>query len=196
MRRRRDFSFRTRHHDVAIASGGARIYLMSPESAASAAADSGDRPTMSRWNSPEWAALCSGATCPICRLGAPEGVVCELSASYLTSSTNGPMRGCCCVVLRRHAVELHDLSRQEAADFMHDVQRVGRALLAVTEAVKLNYEIHGNSIPHLHMHLYPRHPGDPFEGRPIDPASIEASPYAAGEFERFIEALRAKIEGG
>ena len=31
----------------------------------------------------------------------------------------------------------------------------------------MNYEIHGNSIPHLHLHLYPRFPGDPFEGRPI-----------------------------
>ena len=31
----------------------------------------------------------------------------------------------------------------------------------------MNYEIHGNSIPHLHLHLYPRFSGDPFEGRPI-----------------------------
>jgi diadenosine tetraphosphate (Ap4A) HIT family hydrolase len=29
---------------------------------------------------------------------------------------------------------------------------MGRPLLTV----KLNYEIHGNTIPHLHMHLYPR----------------------------------------
>lgn len=32
----------------------------------------------------------------------------------------------------------------------------------------MNYEIHGNTIPHLHMHLFPRFDGDPFEGRPID----------------------------
>jgi diadenosine tetraphosphate (Ap4A) HIT family hydrolase len=32
----------------------------------------------------------------------------------------------------------------------------------------MNYEIHGNSIRHLHMHLFPRHDGDPFEGQPID----------------------------
>lgn len=31
----------------------------------------------------------------------------------------------------------------------------------------MNYEIHGNTIPHLHMHLYPRYAGDPYEGRPI-----------------------------
>ncbi len=34
-------------------------------------------------------------------------------------------------------------------------------------APEMNYEIHGNSIPHLHLHLYPRFSGDPFEGRPV-----------------------------
>ena len=35
-------------------------------------------------------------------------------------------------------------------------------------AVKLNYEIHGNTLPHLHMHLFPRQPDDEFVGRPVD----------------------------
>jgi diadenosine tetraphosphate (Ap4A) HIT family hydrolase len=33
----------------------------------------------------------------------------------------------------------------------------------------MNYEIHGNTLPHLHLHLYPRQPDDPYVGRPIDP---------------------------
>ena len=33
-------------------------------------------------------------------------------------------------------------------------------------SVKMNYEVHGNTIPHLHMHFFPRYPGDPFEGAP------------------------------
>jgi diadenosine tetraphosphate (Ap4A) HIT family hydrolase len=32
----------------------------------------------------------------------------------------------------------------------------------------MNYEIHGNTLPHLHMHLLPRLPDDGFVGRPID----------------------------
>jgi hypothetical protein len=31
---------------------------------------------------------------------------------------------------------------------------VSKALAAATGAVKLNYEIHGNSLPHLHMHFF------------------------------------------
>jgi diadenosine tetraphosphate (Ap4A) HIT family hydrolase len=42
----------------------------------------------------------------------------------------------------------------------------------------MNYEIHGNSIRHLHLHLYPRFPGDPYQGRAIDgrAMSFERSP--------------------
>ncbi|HEY1919062.1 MAG TPA: hypothetical protein VGH27_26110 [Streptosporangiaceae bacterium] len=31
---------------------------------------------------------------------------------------------------------------------------------------KMNYEIHGNTIPHLHMHLFPRMAGDVYAGYP------------------------------
>jgi hypothetical protein len=59
-----------------------------------------------------------------------------------------------------------------------------------TGSPKLNYEIHGNTIPHLHLHLLPRYPGDPYEGSPIDPRS-------GREFERTeaeLAVLRAAIE--
>jgi diadenosine tetraphosphate (Ap4A) HIT family hydrolase len=151
---------------------------------------------MSQWNSAEWADLCSGAACPICRRGKPDGIVLELAASYLTSSVNAPMRGYCCVVLKRHAVELHELSDEEAVAFTRDIQRVSRAIHELTRPVKLNYEIHGNTIPHLHVHLYPRHRGDPFEGRPIDPKLIKVPPYKANEFENFVAELRARMSAG
>ena len=35
----------------------------------------------------------------------------------------------------------------------------------------MNYEIHGNTIPHLHLHLYPRTAEGPFVGQPIDGAA-------------------------
>jgi diadenosine tetraphosphate (Ap4A) HIT family hydrolase len=46
---------------------------------------------------------------------------------------------------------------------MKDIQRVAKVLQVITGAVKLNYEIHGNTIPHLHLHLLPRYREDPFE---------------------------------
>jgi len=99
------------------------------------------------------------------------------------------MKGYVCLISRIHAVELHDLPETDALGFMQDAQRVSRALAATTGAVKLNYEIHGNTLPHLHMHLFPRYRGDMFEGGPIDPKTVRQPVYAEGEFA----ALRALI---
>ena len=106
------------------------------------------------------------------------------------------MRGYCCLVLKRHAVELYDLSADEASALMDDIQRVAKVLQAITGAVKLNYEIHGNTIPHLHVHLFPRYKGDPFENRSIDPRLIRESPYKEGEFESFLCLLQARLGEG
>jgi hypothetical protein len=76
---------------------------------------------MSKWNSSEWKALCSGEACPICLSGKPFGIVAELNGTYLTSSPESPMRGYCCLVLKRHAVELYDLNADEACALMRDL---------------------------------------------------------------------------
>jgi diadenosine tetraphosphate (Ap4A) HIT family hydrolase len=76
---------------------------------------------------------------------------------------------------------------------MRDAQHVSRALASVTGAVKLNYEIHGNSLPHLHMHFFPRYPGDAFEGGPIDPRRAVQPTYAPGEFEQLRSALSRRL---
>jgi diadenosine tetraphosphate (Ap4A) HIT family hydrolase len=53
----------------------------------------------------------------------------------------------------------------------------------------MNYEIHGNSIPHLHMHFFPRYRGDHFEGRPIDPRMVVQPVYGSGEFGELRRAI-------
>ncbi len=135
---------------------------------------------MSRWTDPEaWARLLTPGGCPICREGGPTSVVAELEVSWVTMGGEaGPLPGSCALFFRRHAVELHELTPEEGAAFMGDVQRLSRALKEATGAVKMNYEVHGNTIPHLHMHFFPRYPGDPFEGRPIDPRAPGPHPRA------------------
>lgn len=149
---------------------------------------------MSRWSNPEeWARLCSGEACVICRRGRPLDVLVELESAWLTLGEDSPMRGYCCLVFRRHAVELHDLTADEGAAFMRDIQRVSRAIKPLTGAVKLNYEVHGNSLPHLHMHFFPRHVGDTFEGGPINPRAVKRPVYAPGELDLFRQRLLAAL---
>ena len=151
---------------------------------------------MSKWNFPaEWQRLCDGSACPICIRGRPLDIIVTLDESWLTMSESAPMVGYACLVSRVHAVDLHDLTVAQSAAFIQDAHRVSSALSAVTGAVKLNYEIHGNTLPHLHMHFFPRYPGDPFGTGPINPKAVQRPVYAPGEFDvfrlRLLEALNA-----
>jgi diadenosine tetraphosphate (Ap4A) HIT family hydrolase len=148
---------------------------------------------MSSWRDPErWAKWVRGEDCPICR-HVEEGIdvaVAELEVSRVMMPEDAPMRGYAWMPFRRHVVELHELTDEEGAAFMRDIRRVSRALAAVTGAVKLNYEIHGNTVPHLHLHLFPRYVGDPFEGGPIDARSVRGPVYGPGE----LEALTGRVK--
>ena len=151
---------------------------------------------MSKWTDPqEWKRLVSRDGCPICLRGRPTNVIAELETSWVTMGEEGaPLRGSCALFFRQHAIELHELSPDEAAAYMRDIQRLSRAVQSATGALKMNYEVHGNTIPHLHMHFFPRYQGDLFEGGPIDPCAITGSVYAPGEFDEVKQRIRAALE--
>lgn len=148
---------------------------------------------MAGWNSIEWEALVRGDGCPICNRGQPRNLVAELDHCYVTASEEAPLWGYTCVVARRHVVELYELEPPELSEFMAEVSNVARAVAGISNAVKMNYEIHGNTIPHLHVHLYPRVRGDRFEGRPLDTRASLPCPYAPGEFNQFTVALQSRL---
>jgi diadenosine tetraphosphate (Ap4A) HIT family hydrolase len=77
-------------------------------------------------------------------------------------------RGYTVVIWRgRHVAEPTELSEEEAAGYWREVLRVGSALERHYQPVKLNYQILGNAVPHLHTHVVPRFADDPAPGRPL-----------------------------
>lgn len=67
-----------------------------------------------------------------------------------------------CLLLPDPVVEtLNDLGRAERAQFLDDMVRAGDAILQVTQAVRINYEMLGNLEPALHAHLFPRRLDEP-----------------------------------
>ncbi len=152
---------------------------------------------MASWDDLErWWRLTSGEACPFCVQGRPNGVVAELEGCYLTVDANVRVRGYCCLVVRRHAVEFDELSEAEAIGLVRDLRQVARVLRRITGAVKLNYEVHGNTIPHLHVHLIPRYRGDELEESGKTLATLTRAAPTAAEHERFIAALASAIAAG
>jgi diadenosine tetraphosphate (Ap4A) HIT family hydrolase len=55
--------------------------------------------------------------------------------------------------------------------------------------VKLNYDVLGNSLPHLHTHVIPRYARDPKPGWPF-PFPDDQGEADEEQFRRDLEALR------
>lgn len=60
---------------------------------------------------------------------------------------------------------LNDLSGDERAQFLADMATLGDAVLKVSGADRINYEILGNLEPALHAHVFPRWVSEPPEIR-------------------------------
>ena len=117
----------------------------------------------------------SGIGCPICAEGRPEEIggrirffSSQWSDGYL--HMRGVQQGYAAVIWRgRHVAEPTELSEVEASAFWFDVLQVGRAMQVVYCPLKMNYQLLGNRIPHLHWLVAPRFledvaPGDPLPG--------------------------------
>jgi len=97
------------------------------------------------------------------------------------------------LVLRRHVTELYDLAAAERATLMEEVSRVAQALARVFRPVKMNYELLGNMVPHVHWHLVPRLPTDPALRAPIWTVDHQAAPLAPAAARERIETIRRAL---
>lgn len=145
---------------------------------------------------PEYAEQYQKEKCPCCNnLPMPDGMedIAILDYSWVTvePTAQGRLFGKCVVGAKYHSVLFYDMPKEEMANFMSDVQKVAEVLHKVTGAVKVNYEIHCNSAPHLHCHLFPRYIDDDFPSAPIDYRISEPTPYESEEEYRwFIAEMR------
>jgi len=71
------------------------------------------------------------------------------------------------VFTRDHVTELFHLDRERRIAVMEEVAAVASALHTVFKPDKINYELIGNMVPHMHWHLVPRFRDDPFWPRTI-----------------------------
>src|SRR5262245_16497583 len=75
--------------------------------------------------------------------------------------------GYCLLVARRHARELSQLSDADRRAFLDEMCLLARAVEEAFRPDKLNYELLGNQVPHLHWHLFPRRRSDPDALKPV-----------------------------
>ncbi len=148
-------------------------------------------------NPDQWLAQARKENCPYCRKAEDPTQSRTLKLfkhAELCAHPQVSLKGTCYLITREHYVELFDLSDEVLLGFMQEVQTTARVLKAVTDAFKINYEIHGNTVPHLHLHLFPRYLDDPFAGTPIDYQRVEPPVYTGDEFEIFVRSMQVELK--
>lgn len=129
-------------------------------------ANQGSHPAAEGWNlGPDWQCALDGSNCAFCRWEAPVRdlypvEVARLRVSRWLLGANQYVHGYGLLVLDHHAIELHDLDATRRAAFIEDIADAARALASVVQPIKMNLEMLGNVIPHLHCHLKPRYASD------------------------------------
>lgn len=133
--------------------------------------------------------------CPACSKQWPrvDHRVAELDVAIAYLNEDQFFPGWTVLVLKRHATELYQLTREERAELMDEVSAVAQAVATTFKAMKVNYELLGNQIAHIHWHIIPRLASDP---APRSPAwLVEHAPrqLGAAELADRVERLRAKL---
>ncbi len=111
--------------------------------------------------------------CEVCEIqarserGEDPWAVARLQTGYVQLYRIQYYRGYTFFSARRCVRELHLLAPDERTLFLHEMAEVAHAVYRAFAPVKLNYEMLGNGVPHLHWHLVPRHLDDPRLSAPI-----------------------------
>ena len=107
--------------------------------------------------------------CPMCTKwqDEPELRIVELAHSFVLLNRDQFFPGYTFVFSKVHVTELFHLDRKKRIHVMEEVAAIASVLSMLFKADKINYELLGNMVPHMHWHLVPRFRTDPLWPRPI-----------------------------
>ncbi len=146
-----------------------------------------------------WDALVRGEECPLCaEIRSTDTAndygytVADLQLSRLRLASNQFVPGYCVLICAKHVVEPYHLTAEERALFFDDLTQATEAIDRVFGAIKMNIQILGNAVPHLHAHILPRYYGDPAPSRPIDPG-LQTVTLTRDEYEERVQRIKAAL---
>ncbi len=126
------------------------------------------------------------------RAGADPTLIAKLSAGWAVFGEQQFLRGYCLLLPDPVVPHLNALLPAARAAFLGDMALLGDALLAATNAVRINYAIFGNQDPALHAHVVPRYQDEPLPQRTAHPWAYDWT-HASAFDARSLSLLRAQI---
>lgn len=101
----------------------------------------------------------------LARRGENRFVICRMKSGWLVIGDVQPLPGYCVLLADPVVESINALDQAQRTQYSLDAIRAGDAVLALTDAYRINYETLGNSEPALHTHVIPRYRTEPDERR-------------------------------
>jgi diadenosine tetraphosphate (Ap4A) HIT family hydrolase len=95
------------------------------------------------------------------RAGTNPTVICRMPSGWAVLGDVQFLRGYSLLLADPVVPDLNALDAKSRARYLLDMTILGDALLEVTGAYRINYEILGNLEPALHAHIFPRYMTEP-----------------------------------
>ncbi|WAT25914.1 HIT family protein [Pseudomonas sp. GXZC] len=131
----------------------------------------------------------------LARNGANDKVICRMASGWAVMGDVQFLPGYCLLLPDPVVASLNDLDTEARTAYLLDMALLGDAVLKATGALRMNYEILGNSEPELHCHLFPRYASEPDDKRTM-PAwfydwknAVQYAESEHGELRKKIAAL-------
>lgn len=133
--------------------------------------------------------------CPMCNRWNDDSDlrIIPLQHSFVTLNRDQFFPGYVLLFTREHVTELFHLRPRMRGELMEEVNRVAQALQSVFQPDKINYELLGNMVPHMHWHLVPRFATDPLWPRPIWSEPHDEQLLTPDEYKHRIELIRKAL---
>jgi len=120
----------------------------------------------------------------------PDLRIAELEQCYVMLNRDQFFPGYCFVLTKSHVTELFHLDVATRNSVIAEVNAVAAALYSLFQPTKINYELLGNMVPHMHWHVVPRFTADPLWPRPIWSEPHAAVELTAREYAERISLIR------
>ena len=136
-------------------------------------------------------------SCPMCSKwhDDPDMRIAELGQCYAMLNRDQFFPGYTFVFTKSHVTELFHLEPEVRTAVMEEVTATACVLYKLFKPAKMNYELLGNMVPHMHWHLVPRFRDDPLWPRPIWSEPHDELILTPAWYAERIESIRKAICG-
>lgn len=137
----------------------------------------------------------SDPSCKACERAwpSPDQFIADLGLTKLYLHDDQFFPGWTVAVFQRHATELFQLAPTERYQLIEEVTLAAKTLAEAFDAKKINYELLGNQLPHIHWHLIPRLATDPAPLEPVWRVAHEPVRLSPSALQQTIQRIQARL---